>query len=109
MQNAIDKACFFAIIHSEIKINYHLYHESERDLNMRKTHMICYGTAVIGFYIAEVLLYMSTSSITGLTLLAMSILSLAAGVFIHCRINQIHTVTANRENTPEAVHAGAAC
>ena len=48
---------------------------------MKKTHMILYTAAVIGFYISRVMLYLNTLSITGTALLCLSILTLGAGVF----------------------------
>ena len=43
--------------------------------------MILYTASVVGFYISLVLLYISTASVLGASLLCMSILSLVLGVF----------------------------
>ena len=48
---------------------------------MKKTHMILYTAAVLGFYISLILLTINTMSIVGTALLCLSILTLAAGVF----------------------------
>ena len=47
---------------------------------MKKTHMILYTAAVLGFYISLILLTINTVSIAGTALLCLSILTLAAGV-----------------------------
>ena len=48
---------------------------------MKKTHMILYTAAVLGFYLSLILLTLNTMSIAGTSLLCLSILTLAAGVF----------------------------
>lgn len=48
---------------------------------MKKTHMILYTASVLGFYISLILLTLNTMSIAGTSLLCLSILTLAAGVF----------------------------
>ena len=52
---------------------------------MKKAQMIFYTTSVIGFYAALILLYGNLTSVIGLSILSVSIVTLALGFFCQWR------------------------
>ena len=68
---------------------------------MKKAQMIFYSTSVIGFYAALILLYGSLNSVMGLSILSLSILTLALGFICQWRC-------ANRKKSWTPVSADAA-
>ena len=52
---------------------------------MKNTQMYFYAAAVVGFYASLVLLFANTLSVTGLTILTLSILTLVVGICIQWR------------------------
>ena len=75
---------------------------------MKKLHMILYTTSVIGFYLSMILLYVSTSSILGATLLTMSLAALGLGVLFQWKeqkgghLFENHTASAASVNPVKA-------
>lgn len=76
---------------------------------MKKTHMILYTAAVIGFYISLVLLYMNTMSIIGTSLLCLSILTLGAGVFFQWKEASSKGIWIPAETPKTAAKATVSC
>ena len=71
---------------------------------MKKAHMILYTVSVIGFYISLVMLYVNTASVLGTSLLVMSILTLALGVFFQWRSGRDGSFFCSHAEPVAAVH-----